>query len=51
VKHAQGKGALRTGHLVVVQLHGIRGPATELVVLRIGSEDRGQQNTRLRALG
>jgi hypothetical protein len=32
-------------------VHGIRGPATELVVLRIGSEDRGQQNTRLRALG
>ena len=45
------KGALRACYLVIVQLHRIRRPAAELVVLRIGAEGGGQQNARLRALG
>ena len=40
VEHAQGKRALRPGHLVVVKLHRIDGTTAELIVTRKRSEYR-----------
>ena len=51
VEHAQRKGVLRPSYLVVVQLHRIDGAAAELIVLRIGSKYRTEQNVGTRALG
>jgi hypothetical protein len=44
MEHAQQEAALRAGDLVVIELHGINGPAAKFVVLRIGAEDRAQQD-------
>ena len=46
VEAAQREGALRLGHLVVIQLHRIDGAAAEFIVLRVGTEDRRQQDPR-----
>ena len=43
-------GSLLARHLVVVQLHGVDGAAAELVVLRVGTENRAEQNAGARAL-
>ena len=51
VKHAQRETALRARDLVVIQLHRIDGAAAELVVARIGPEDRTQQNAGLGTFG
>jgi hypothetical protein len=40
VKAAEREGTLGLGHLVVIQLHRIDGAATELIVLRVRTEDR-----------
>ena len=42
-------GALLARDLVVVQLHRVDGAAAELVVLGVGAEDRGEQDTGPRA--
>ena len=51
VEHAQRVRTLFAGDLVMVQLHRIDAAATELVILRIWTEDTGEQNTSLTALG
>ncbi len=51
VKHTQRESALRPRHLVVVKLHGIDGPRTKLIVLRVRTENRTQQYARTAALG
>ena len=51
VEHAQRVRSLFAGDLVMVQLHRIDAAATELVILRIWTEDTGEQNTSLAALG
>ena len=51
MKHAQRKAALRARDLVVVQLHGIDGPAAKFVVLRVRPEYRTQQNAGATSLG
>ena len=45
MEHAQREGTLRARHLVVVELHRVDGAAAELVVLRVGAENGGQQNS------
>jgi hypothetical protein len=50
MEHAQREAALRAGDLVVIELHGIDGPAAEFVVLRIGPEDRTQQDASATSL-
>ena len=50
MKHAQREAALRSRHLIVIKLHRIDGAASELVILGIRSEDRTQQDPRLRSL-
>ena len=51
MEHAQREGALRAGYLIVVQLHGVDGAAAEAVVLRVGAEDGGEQDTGASAFG
>jgi hypothetical protein len=51
MKHAEGKAALRPRDLIVIKLHRIDGTAAELVILRIRSKDRTQQNARLGSSG
>src|ERR1039458_4727434 len=50
MEHAQREAALRARDLVVIELHGIDGSASELIVLRIRPEDRGQQHSRVVSL-
>ena len=50
MEHAQREAALRARHLVVIQLHRVDGAAAELIVLRVGTEDRTQQNAGLSSL-
>ena len=38
MEHPQREWSLNSGHLVVIQLHGIDAPAAELVVLSIGTK-------------
>src|SRR5436190_1724188 len=51
VEHAQRERPLLTGHLVVIQLHRVDLAAAVLIVLRVGSEHRAQQDARARAFG
>lgn len=51
MEHAQREAALRAGNLVVIELHGIDGSASKFVILRIGPEDRTQQDARSTSLG
>ena len=51
VKHAQGKGPLLSGDLVVVKFHGVDGAAAVLVILGVGAEDAGQQDPGASAFG
>src|SRR3989442_7602318 len=44
MEHAQREAALHAGDLIVIELHGIDGPAVEFVVLRVRPEDRAQQD-------
>ena len=44
VEHAEGKGTLFAGHLVVIQLHGVDLAAAELVVLSVGTENRRKED-------
>ena len=50
MEHAQREAALRAGDLVVIELHGIDGPAAKFVVLRIRPEDRTQQDASATSL-
>jgi hypothetical protein len=50
MKHAQREAALRPRNLMVIKLHRVDGAAAELVVLRVRSENRAQQNAGLPAL-
>ena len=50
VKHAQRKAALGARDLVVIELHGVDGAAAELVILRVGTKYRRQQDARALAL-
>src|SRR5581483_6592277 len=45
VEHPERKCPLSARHLVVIQLHGIDRPAAKLIILRVGAENRGQQDT------
>ena len=47
VEHAKRKTALKPRDLVVVKLHRIDHSASVFVVLGIGSEDAGQQDSRM----
>ncbi len=51
MKHSQGKAALGARHLIVIKLHRIDGAAAELIVLRVGPENRAQQYARVRSFG
>ena len=51
VEHAERERPLLAGHLVLVQLHRVDGPAAVLIVDRVGPEDRRQQHARAGALG
>ena len=48
MRHAERKRILGARHLIVVQLHRVDGAAAELVVLREGTEDRGEENAHVR---
>ena len=50
VKHAEGERPLLTGHLVVIQLHGVDLAAAELVVLRVGTENGTEEDAGANAL-
>ena len=51
MEHPQRKRALHPRDLVVIQLHGIDAAAAECIILRVRSENGGEKNTRMRALG
>jgi len=51
MEHTQRKTALGTRDLIVIKLHRVDGAAAELVILRVRSEDRTQQDAGLRSLG
>jgi hypothetical protein len=51
MEHPQGEGALGAGHLIVVQLHGVDAAAAKLIILGVGSENGGQKNAGVCALG
>jgi hypothetical protein len=50
VKHAKRESALRTGHLIVIKLHGVNGAAAKFIVLRIRTKDRGKEDAGMRTL-
>ncbi len=47
----QREGTLDPGHLVVIQLHRVQGPAAVFIVLGIGPEDACQQDAGSRSGG
>ena len=51
VEHSERERSLLARHLIVVQLHGIDAPAAEFIVLRIRTEDAGQQHSRAITFG
>ena len=51
MKHPQGKAALGARDLIVIELHGVDGAAAELVILRVGTEYRRQQDARALPFG
>ncbi len=51
MEHPQREGSLSARHLIVIKLHGVDAAATELIILGVGSENRGEENAGMYALG
>jgi hypothetical protein len=51
MKHSEREGSLLAGDLIVVQLHRVDAAAAEFIILRVWTEDAGQQNARATSFG